>query len=308
MTSRPHAQDGISEIKMQNNKLGTMHNNNTELESLLQNVLADLSMPEDCLKLLQSGELNSTADLQNVLPAARRLVYGVSLKLADGMQDMKMVQSQKAEFEKFRSIFSGRAKMFIKRSLEQEKEIARVAHQNDSAESHPLGNRRDLYDVYLLPTVQLLQILKQLDREVFDKVLHVTFVKSMKALNKTDINRFFNQVRDSVMRKTRDCHLLSFSAAAAESGGHGSVLPSTAAARSGGQLASPVDASEAFQYALEVMLQHCHREHLFLQTLFEPIDGGGQGSLSEADLQECDRYSLQQCSLRTAKIPNLNRG
>ena len=204
-------QDGISEIESQNNKLDTVHRNHEKLETMLREVLDQLSLSAENIEALRKGDLTHPETLhQAVLPAAHTLVHGLELKLNVKMQDMQVVREQKKIFEDLRASFANRAYDFIRRLFERDGDLNKEAHSQDLANSHALGDRTGFYSHYLRDCVLLLQVLKALDRNLFDKVVGKYVVSGLANLNFKDFGRYFSMLKACIDKKNvTSCNLTS---------------------------------------------------------------------------------------------------
>lgn len=279
-------QDGIKEIEMQNNKLDAQHTHHEELETTLREVLEQLSMPDEMQEVLLRADLGGGDMEAKVLPAARRLSLGLQLELKSGMTDMQVVRQQKAVFEVLRSKFAARAYEYVKARFDQRTDVLRAAHAMDTPASHALGDRSALYEESMANATALMQVLKVLDRALFDKVLQKYVVPCLGFINTKDFGKFFGALRTAAGQHDKQHSKAVVSSALTAARGLG-TLPvdelldtgRTGAARQqligfgmAGEWIGSKPAlhglSTSFYYGLYCTALHCHREGNFVRSFF----------------------------------------
>ena len=74
----------------------------------------------------------------------------------------------------------------------------------DTPSSHALGDRSVLYDETMANATALLQVLKVLDRGMFDKVIQKYVVRCLSFMNTKDFGDFFSKLRDAAAARDLD--------------------------------------------------------------------------------------------------------
>eukprot|EP01043_Picozoa_sp_COSAG02_P013212 COSAG02_NODE_525_length_20713_cov_5.808286_4_plen_1010_part_00 len=298
-------QDGIKEIESQNNKLDTHHTHHEELEATLREVLEQLSMPDEMQRVLLHTDLGAArADEMEtcVLPAARRLSMGLQLELKSGMADMAVVRQQKAVFEVLRSKFATRAYDCVKARFEARADVRRQAHIMDTPASHALGDRSVLYEETMANATALLQVLKVLDRGMFDKVIQRYVVRCLSFMNTKDFGDFFSRLRDVTAQYDRQHSKTKVNSRLVAANGLGALqldelLTVDCGPAEKQQLVGLARAGEwignkptlqclvaSFYYALYCTALHCNREGNFIRSLFSSTANASAALQSLNDL------------------------
>ena len=304
-------QDGIKEIESQNNKLDTHHTHHEELETTLREVLEQLSMPDEMQHVLLHADL-AAADADEmetrVLPAARRLSMGLQLELKSGMTDMAVVQQQKAVFEVLRSKFAARAYECVKARFEPRADVRRQAHIMDTPASHALGDRSVLYEETMANATALLQVLKVLDRGLFDKVIQRYVVRCLSFMNTKDFGDFFSELRaaaaqyeklhsksttNSRLAAVRGLGTLPLDELLDTGCGAAARQQLIGLARAGESIASKPalhGLATSFYYALYCTAMHCHREGNFIRSFFSSTAEAGNEMRSSSSVVVVDEH------------------